>query len=270
MEPDVKERDFYRAAMKALIAADIPFLVGGAYAFAVYSGIARHTKDFDIFVKKQDAVRVLQELEKTCGCVVDQIFPHWLYKAYLGANFIDVIFNSGNGVTEVDDAWFTRSQKATVLGVECSIIPAEEMIWSKGFIMERERFDGADVIHTIRGWGKRMDWQHLVQRFGPHWRVLYAHVSLYGYIYPAEMSVIPDWVVETLTMKLLEEQKAKSASSRVCMGTFLSREQYLRDISEWGYADARTSPLAHVHSTMTEKDVAHWTAAINHSGTAQQ
>ena len=30
------------------------------------------------------------------------------------------------------------------------LIPVEEMIWSKGLIMERERFDGADVTHLIR------------------------------------------------------------------------------------------------------------------------
>jgi len=264
MEPDVKEREFYRAAMYALIDANIPFLVGGAYAFAKYSGIARHTKDFDIFVMKRDADAVLAELAKSCGCKVDQTFPHWLYKAYLGEHFIDVIFSSGNGVAVVDDEWFTRSRDSVVLGVQCKIIPAEEMIWSKGFIMERERFDGADVIHTLRGWGTSMDWHHLIQRFDAHWRVLYTHVIIYGYIYPAEMGTIPGWVIETLSRRLVEEQQSKTCTAKLCMGTFLSREQYLRDISDWGYADARTSPDAHVPTTMTDKDVAHWTAAISH------
>jgi len=264
MEPDIKERDFYRAAMMALITADIPFLVGGAYAFAQYSGIARHTKDFDIFVKKEDADAVLAELAKTCGCKIDQTFPHWLYKAINGDNFIDVIFSSGNGVAVVDDEWFSRSREAIVLGVQCRIIPAEEMIWSKGFIMERERFDGADVSHTFHGWGHNINWEHMIKRFDAHWRVLYSHVALFGYIYPAEMDKIPDWVVETLTQKLIEEQRAKCDSAKLCQGTFLSREQYLRDISEWGYADARTSPDAKVPSTMSDKDVAHWTAAISH------
>jgi len=263
MEPDVKERQFYRAAMQALLAENIPFLVGGAYAFAQYSGIARHTKDFDIFCMKRDAEAALTVLAKHCGCKVDQTFPHWLYKAYLGENFIDVIFSSGNGVAIVDDDWFVRSRDAVVLGIECKIIPAEEMIWSKGFIMERERFDGADIAHTLHGWGKYIDWDHLIKRFDVHWRVLFTHVGLFGYIYPAEMDKIPDWVVETLTKKLLEEQKAKTETDKLCMGTFLSREQYLRDISDWGYADARTSSTV---PSMTEKDVAHWTAAISHGG----
>ena len=36
-----------------------PFLVGGAYAFARYTGIERHTKDFDVFVRPRDFDRAL-------------------------------------------------------------------------------------------------------------------------------------------------------------------------------------------------------------------
>ena len=31
---------------------EVPFLVGGAYAFAHYTGIVRHTKDLDLFVRR--------------------------------------------------------------------------------------------------------------------------------------------------------------------------------------------------------------------------
>jgi hypothetical protein len=66
-------------------------LVGGAYAFAHYAGIDRHTKDFDIFVRKEDAAKILDILGKTLNCKVDRTF-HWLFKAILGVNFIDIIF----------------------------------------------------------------------------------------------------------------------------------------------------------------------------------
>src|SRR5436190_522706 len=42
---------FYRASMLVLEKASIPFLVGGAYAFGIYTGISRDTKDFDLFVQ---------------------------------------------------------------------------------------------------------------------------------------------------------------------------------------------------------------------------
>src|SRR5690606_39359703 len=47
---DSATTDFYRGAMRALKAADVPFLVGGAYGLRCYTGVTRHSKDFDIFV----------------------------------------------------------------------------------------------------------------------------------------------------------------------------------------------------------------------------
>lgn len=91
-EIDAVSKQFYVAAMESLNMANIPFLVGGAYAFAHYAKIDRHTKDFDIFVKKEDADRVLVNLSQTLKCKIDRTFPHWLYKSIMGENFIDVIF----------------------------------------------------------------------------------------------------------------------------------------------------------------------------------
>ena len=71
------------------------------------------------------------------------------------------------------------------------IAPAEETIWSKAFVMERERFDGADVAHLILGHGDKLDWQRLLERFGPHWRVLLAHLVLFGFIFPSARSRVP-------------------------------------------------------------------------------
>jgi hypothetical protein len=45
---------FYGEILQALEASNIPFLVGGAYAFHRYTGIGRDTKDLDIFVRRQD------------------------------------------------------------------------------------------------------------------------------------------------------------------------------------------------------------------------
>ena len=37
--------DFYRRALRVLVDAGVPFLVGGAFAHACYTGIRRSTKD---------------------------------------------------------------------------------------------------------------------------------------------------------------------------------------------------------------------------------
>src|SRR4030095_4312876 len=97
--------------------------------------------------------------------------------------YIDVIYNSGNGIAAVDDAWFRHARTGRVLSVAVRFCPAEEMIWSKAFIMERERFDGADVMHLLYVHGTSLRWERLLARFGCHWPVLLAHIRLFRFRY---------------------------------------------------------------------------------------
>jgi len=131
------------------------------------------------------------------------------------------------------------------------------MIWMKAYIMERERFDGADIAHIFQSCAEKLDWAHLIHRFGPDWRVLLSHLILFGYIYPGERDKIPAAIMDDLVARLRSEERT-SASNRVCRGTLLSRKQYLLDIQERGFRDARLQPRVH----MSAKDIAHWTKAI--------
>ncbi len=154
----------------------IPFLVGGGYALRHYTGDVRGTKDLDVFVRRRDAVALLDALS-AAGLPTELTFPHWLGKVCIEGEHIDVIYSSGNGLSEVDDDWFTHSVPVTVLGIPVRLCPVEEMIWSKAFVMERERYDGADISHLIRACHGQLDWHRLVTRFGPHWRVLLSHLT---------------------------------------------------------------------------------------------
>ena len=250
--------DFYRKSMNLLKEAKVPFLVGGAYAFARYTGIVRHTKDFDVFIHPRDFSRALDAFA-AAGYEVDRTFPYWLGKAFQGDDFVDLIFGSGNGIARVDDVWFEKAPEDEVLGIPVQLIPAEEMIWSKGFIMERERFDGADVAHVLYSRAADLDWQRLLDSFGDHWKVLLTHLLLFGYIYPDDAGRIPSALLDQL-LKRAGEPAPKNhpdAQGPLCQGTILSRSQYLVDIEDRGYRDARLEPLG----PMTAKDIAHWTAA---------
>lgn len=248
---------FYCHAVDALTREGVPFLVGGAYALGRYTGIVRHTKDFDIFVRPEDCRRIL-DLFAAEGYRCELTFPHWLGKVYADGDFIDVIYSSGNGIATVDDEWFAHAVVGEVLGREVRLCPVEEIIWSKGFIMERERFDGADVAHLLRARAADLSWPRLLRRFGKHWRVLFTHLVLFGYVYPSERDRIPATVMEELIGRLRQELTATPADEHVCQGTILSREQYLIDIRNWGYEDARLKP----RGRMNGPDIDHWTAAI--------
>ena len=257
VEPD--SRAFYRHMMEALRADGVPFLVGGAFAFAHYTGIRRNTKDLDLFILRRDWDRVEQVVRAT-GYRPELTFPHWLGKVHCGNAFVDLIFNSGNGVSPVDADWFAHAPRTEVLGVSVLISPAEEALWSKAFIMERERYDGADVAHLIRAHGAQLDWQRLLRRFGPHWRVLLSHLVLFGFIYPGQRALVPQWLLDQLVSRLHSESRrpAADADTALCAGTLLSREQYLHDVECSGLTDARITPL----STMTPADIDDWTRAI--------
>jgi hypothetical protein len=258
--PDImseEARAYYCRTVKLLTDAEIPFLVGGAYALQRYTGIVRHTKDFDIFIRRGDYVR-LMDLLADSGCRTELTFPHWLGKAHSGEEFIDVIFSSGNAVAAVDDEWFEHAVRGEVLGMPVLLCPVEEMIWSKAFVMERERYDGADIAHLILAIGDHVSWRRLLKRFGPHWRVLMSHLVMFGFVYPAERNRIPDWVLSELMERLAADTPETASNERVCRGTLISRAQYLIDIEEWGYQDARSMP----GGPMTPAEVAHWTAAI--------
>jgi hypothetical protein len=189
----------------------------------------------------------------------DLTYPHWLAKVWAGEDFIDLIFNSGNGVTPVDERWFEDNAQAEILGVPVRVANMEDSLLSKAMIMERERYDGADVAHTIQANAERLDWAKLVERFGPNWRVLLAHLTLFGFIYPGERHRVPAWVMQQLARKLLEESQQPPAEDlHVCAGTLLSREQYLHDVEHLGYVDGRLTAA----STMTPDDVRTWTNAI--------
>jgi hypothetical protein len=133
--------------------------------------------------------------------------------------------------------------------------PVEESIWQKAFILERERYDGADIAHLLRAQSEKLDWPRLLRRFGEHWRVLFSCVTLFGYIYPAERSKIPDWVQRYLAGLFAREIGQNVPGERVCAGTLLSRAQFLVDIHEWGYRDMRAPEL------MSAAELSEWTAA---------
>lgn len=251
---------FYRRAMRILNDAGIPFLVGGSYALTTHTQMPRRTKDLDLFVLPEDIALVLETFA-VAGYRSEMVYPHWLGKIHCGEDFVDVIFNSGNGLCRVDEQWFEHALNGVVLDMHVKLCPLEETVWQKSFIMERHRYDGADVAHLIRAGGTRLDWQRLIKRFGDHWRVLLSHLVLYGFIYPADEALVPAWVREELLLRYQREAGHSLASNRLCGGTFLSSLQYRGDLEQEGLQDARLKP----NGNMSVEELSHWMASFDDS-----
>jgi Uncharacterised nucleotidyltransferase len=247
----------YRECLGAMQCSGVPFLVGGAFGLESYTGLRRRTKDLDVFVRPHDVEALLEKLSQA-GYRTEIRFSHWLGKAFMNDHFIDIIFGSGNGVCPVDDLWFTHAESATILGQSVRIVPAEEMIWSKAFIMERERYDGGDIAHLLRARGNTLDWPRLLCRFHGHWRVLFSHLVLFGFVYPAHRLTVPKWLMDELMRRLQDEMASLPADDRLCQGTLLSWSQYLMHTERGEYLDARHPPCG----TLSEEDTARVTAVM--------
>ncbi len=232
--PETKK--FYKRALVEIKKTRIPFVVGGAFALMYYTDVRRMTKDLDIFVRLQDLQKVLAAYA-AAGFQVEIPERDWLAKAWMGTDFVDIIFASRNRISKVDEKWFSRAPEAEVLGLSVKLCPIEEMIYTKALVMERERYDGADVAHLLLTCAEAIDWKHLLERFGACWRVLLTHLILFGFVYPSEAALIPAWVMEELLERLKKELNDVPPGERVCRGSLISGSQYTVDISRLGFKD---------------------------------
>jgi hypothetical protein len=232
------ELDARADALRALNAAGVQFLVAGAYAFFAYTGIFRDTKDLDVFLREDDLDKAFHALERA-GFRTELLDPSWIGKAYRGEWYVDLIFSSGNGVAVVDELWFENARPGSVMGVDVLLAPPEEIIWSKAFVLERERYDGADVNHLVRAFGEELDWDRVLFRFDRYWEVLLSHLLLFRFTYPGERSKVPDRVLEGLFARAGEELGTDHPRP-LCRGNLISRVQYRHDLDQLGYEDGRS------------------------------
>jgi hypothetical protein len=253
---DQPTREFYLRALEIMDESGVPYCVAGAYALAAHAGIVRHTKDLDIFLRRGDLPRVLGAFEHA-GCKTERTHPHWLAKAFAPPPvdaFVDLIFRAASGIWEVDDQWVSHTRPGIVIGRTAPLIAAEELIWSKAMVMERHRFDGADIAHVLHARGPQLDWDRLLARAAGHEGILLGHLSFYRYIYPCEADHVPIQVMEELLRRVKQH---RPPPEQVCRGTLVSWEQYLPDVNERGLVDGRLQPWG----KLTPAEVDRWTAA---------
>src|SRR5262249_54977848 len=105
---------------------------------------------------------------------------------------------------------------------------------------------------------KQLDWERLLRRFGAHWRGVFSYLFFFGFIFPSPRADIPQWLLDALPPKFREKRAAPPPRALLCPGALRSREQFLIDIQQWGYLDARLLP----EGNMTRAETELWTAAI--------
>ena len=224
----------YSEFIELLNESEYSYMLGGAVAVRFYTGVYRDTKDLDVFCKPVDSLKILKYFDDK-GFKTELTDARWLAKVFSDDYFMDIIFDTVNNICRVDDTWFENTKNAEAFGHPAKIMGAEELVWCKIYVQNRERYDGADINHIILRYGEKLDWKRLLQRMDQHWQLLLQHLICFQFIYPAERDIVPCWLMAELLKRANELYDLPPSVEKVCRGPIIDQTQYRVDITEWNY-----------------------------------
>ncbi len=237
-EVDEAAKQVYTDALCTLNGAQIPYVVGAAFARYAYTHVWRWTKDLDLFLRAHDLQQALQALERS-GFRTEVEFEHWLAKAFKGDEFVDLIFGTGHGQLRIDDGWLARSQPGELWGIPVRISSIEDIIASACYIAERNRFDASDIVHLILTTGGRIDWQLLLDLLGGNKELLLWHLLFFDFCYPGRSDYLPQELMEQLFDEIRARWSHPPANPKSFRGMILDPFSFTVDVQDWGYEDRR-------------------------------
>ena len=193
--------EVYRCVLDRATAEGLEFALGGGLAIGLYTGKPRNTKDLDIYINPSDRDRVVQMMTD-CG-LLDYFDkkPYdraWIYRGYQDDTIVDAIWAMANKRTTVDDIWLKDGAMIKMFDKHIRVIPAEELIWSKLYVMQRDRCDWPDIINVICACGPYLNWGHLTSRLAEDLPLLRGVLSVVSWISPKEALSIPRRVWESM------------------------------------------------------------------------
>lgn len=206
----------YRSAILALRAAGIRFMLGGGFALAAYIGRWRNTKDIDFYIMQRDRDAAVEALTKAGFA---DLFPQmaydrkWIYRSTRDGVIVDIIWAMANQRAQVDDLWFERATPASIRGEPLGVVPVEEFLWCKLYIMQRDHCDWTDVFNVLYATGRDVDWEHLLERAGEDWPLLKGLLTVYGWLCPNAARELPESLREKLDLP--EPQPSSENRDRV-------------------------------------------------------
>jgi predicted nucleotidyltransferase len=142
----------------------VPYVFMGGIGAATH-GRPRWTHDIDVFVRPEDAGRLLRALG-AAGFRTEQTFPDWLYKAFKHDVLVDVIFKSLGGIL-LDDEMLERAERVEFLGLPVCVMAPEDLLVVKALVhdehMPRHWHDALAIVSRCD-----LDWDYVVRRARRH------------------------------------------------------------------------------------------------------
>ncbi len=187
----------FRRVLEEARAKKLDFAFGGAFAVATYTGKWRDTKDMDLYILPGDREEMKAAL---AAAGLTDYFPvkdydrSWIYRAHTGDVIVDCIWSMANHRTDVDRAWLTRGPVVEFGGENVHVVPPEELIWSKLYVLQRDRCDWPDVLNIVHAIGPELDWERLFHRLNSDAPLLDGILSVFRWLVPDRAAQLPSWL----------------------------------------------------------------------------
>jgi hypothetical protein len=149
-----------KKAAGALREAGIPFMLGGGLASAARGG-PETEHDVDLFLRREDADRALAVLEQT-GFDPERPPEGWLYKAWEGDVFIDLIFTTSAG--DIGNEHFERAEELEVYAVPMLVQAPEDLLVMKLLALDEMDLDLKSCLQIARALREQIDWDDVRER----------------------------------------------------------------------------------------------------------
>jgi hypothetical protein len=201
----------YRSAIKAIRGAEIPFLLGGGFALATFTGRWRDTKDIDFYVLPEHRTAVVRALSKAGFEDYYRRVRYdrkWIHRNVKQDMIVDIIWSMANQRTRVDRQWFEYSGSVGIRGETISVIPMEEFLWCKLYILQRDHCDWTDIFNLLYAVGARINWDRLIRRLGNDIPLLRGMLSVYAWLCPKQSRQLPRRLWQAVDLRAPKEPEA--------------------------------------------------------------
>jgi hypothetical protein len=194
--PD-EQWDVYRRVVREARALGVRFAIGGAFATASYTGQLRNTKDLDLYLLPADLDAMKRAMSLAGLQDYYEQLPYdrsWIYRSCQGEIIVDAIWAMANHRAAVDEHWVTQGPEVVIRGEPLRAIPVEELIWSKLYVLQRERCDWGDVLNLLDAQTQAVRWEHLIDRMGEDIPLVAGALAVFSWLAPDKASSIPQSV----------------------------------------------------------------------------
>jgi hypothetical protein len=194
----------YREVIRQARAEGVPFAFGGAFATAVYTGDLRNTKDFDFYVTPADREGLKRAITRAGLTDYFDQMPYdrsWIYRGSRGDIIVDAIWAMANHRADVDRQWLEVGKEVVIRGERLRAIPAEELMWSKLYVLQRERCDWPDVLNLLDAQAGSIDWERLLNRLEEDTSLLAGAMSVFAWLAPDRAGTVSSRVWQRLGLQ---------------------------------------------------------------------